>query len=120
MQDWGGDPLGDYLASLARLEQLPQDTLVLPAHGKPFTGLHARIRDLRAHHQDHLEALWRHMPEPRSAYESLPVLYGRRLRGFNLWLAMHECVAHLEHLVRRGRARRTQTDAGDYRYEAVA
>ena len=119
VQDWGADPLGDYLASLARLEALPRDTLVLPAHGKPFTGLQARVRDLRDHHEEHLDRLQQHLHEPRSAFESLPVLYGRRLRGFNLWLAMHECVAHLEHLVRRGRAERAQSTDGDYRYVAA-
>lgn len=119
VQDWGADPLGAYLDSLARLEQLPAETLVLPAHGKPFTGLRARIRDLREHHEEHLAALRAHLATPRSAFESLPVLYGRRLRGFNLWLAMHECIAHLEHLVRRGAARRADSAGGGFRYVAV-
>jgi glyoxylase-like metal-dependent hydrolase (beta-lactamase superfamily II) len=36
------DPLALYLASIARLRELPPATLVLPSHGRPFTGLHGR------------------------------------------------------------------------------
>ena len=49
-----GNPLPLYLASIARMRELPADTLVLPSHGKPFRGLHARIEQLIAH----LNALW--------------------------------------------------------------
>ena len=45
------DPLGEYLASLDSLAGLPEDTLVLPAHGPPFAGLHGRIEALRADEQ---------------------------------------------------------------------
>ena len=34
------NPMKEYLDSLARLEALPADTLVLPSHGLPFRGLH--------------------------------------------------------------------------------
>jgi hypothetical protein len=32
----------------------PSNTLVLPSHGKPFTGLHTRIQQLHDHHRDRL------------------------------------------------------------------
>ena len=114
--DWGLDPLGDYLASLERLRQLPAETLVLPAHGKPFYGLHERIDDLRSHHHEHLVQLRAHIPTPKSAFDLMPVLFGRRLKGFNVMLGLHECVAHLEHLVRRGEARRETSADGHHRY----
>ena len=38
-----GNPLPLYLASIARMRELPADTLVLPSHGKPFRGPYARI-----------------------------------------------------------------------------
>lgn len=114
--DWGLDPLGDYLASLDLLAALPADTLVLPSHGRPFTGLHARIDDLRAHHHQDLALLREQLGGPRNAFELLPALYGRQLKGFNIYLGLHECVAHLEHLVRRGEARREQSASGHYRY----
>ena len=114
--DWGLDPLGDYLASLDRLEQLPANTLVLPSHGKPFLGLHERIADLRQHHLDDLALLHRQIATPHSAFSLLPVLYGRELKGFNIFLGLHECIAHLEHLVKRGTVLRDTNAAGGYLY----
>jgi glyoxylase-like metal-dependent hydrolase (beta-lactamase superfamily II) len=114
--DWGLDPLGDYLASLDLLEKLPADTLVLPSHGRPFVGLHERIADLRAHHVDDMARLLLQLGTPRSAYELMPVLYGRQLSGFNIVLGMQECVAHLEHMVRREQAARDTTQDGRYLY----
>jgi glyoxylase-like metal-dependent hydrolase (beta-lactamase superfamily II) len=114
--DWGLDPLGDYLASLDRLEQLPANTLVLPSHGKPFVGLHERIADLRQHHLDDLALLHRQIATPHSAFSLLPVLYGRELKGFNIFLGLHECIAHLEHLVKRGTVLRDTNAAGEYLY----
>jgi len=51
------DPLPLFLASIERLRALPADTLVLPSHGKPFTGLHERIDQLARHHDQHFEAV---------------------------------------------------------------
>ena len=44
------NPLTLYLDSLDRYRELPADTLVLPSHGKPFTGLQRRIGQLADHH----------------------------------------------------------------------
>ena len=46
------DPLTLYLASIERLRALPADTLVLPSHGRPFSGLHQRVAQLRDHHDE--------------------------------------------------------------------
>ena len=45
------DPLKLWLRSLDRLDTLAEDTLVLPSHQSVFQGLHARVQELRAHHQ---------------------------------------------------------------------
>jgi len=92
------DPLREFLASLKRLEQCPAGTLVLPSHGRPFQGLHRRIADLRAHHLQQLAALREACDGPRSAFDLLPVMFGRPLRGFHRMLAMGEAVAHLNYL----------------------
>ncbi|MFA4970940.1 MAG: MBL fold metallo-hydrolase, partial [Sulfuritalea sp.] len=42
------DPLGLFLDSIDKFRVLPEDTLVLPSHGRPFRGLHARIEQLHA------------------------------------------------------------------------
>jgi glyoxylase-like metal-dependent hydrolase (beta-lactamase superfamily II) len=92
------DPLREFLGSLARLEQCPAGTLVLPSHGRPFRGLHQRISDLRAHHLQQLALLREACAAPRTAFELLPVMFGRPLRGFHRMLAMGEAVAHLNYL----------------------
>src|SRR5262249_20843875 len=45
------DPLAAYLENLKFLRaETPHDVLVLPGHGLPFHGLHARIDELIEHH----------------------------------------------------------------------
>jgi glyoxylase-like metal-dependent hydrolase (beta-lactamase superfamily II) len=47
------DPLALFLDSHRRFAAAAgRGTLVLPSHGKPFTGLHARMRQLHDHHRD--------------------------------------------------------------------
>lgn len=100
------DPMGAYLQSLQRLRALPAQTLVLPSHGVPFTGLHARIDTLLAHHDEQMERLVAGCQQPRTAAQALPLLYRRPLHGMHLLLALGEVLAHLEHLVRQGRMQR--------------
>ncbi|HUN26840.1 MAG TPA: MBL fold metallo-hydrolase [Steroidobacteraceae bacterium] len=114
------DPLGSYLDSLERLATLDPATLVLPSHGRPFTGIRSRSLSLRDHHLRHLDQLRAACREPLTAYESLRVLFRRTLTGFHRFLALGEAIAHLEHLARRGALER-QTDArGIIRYVRAA
>ena len=46
------NPLPLYLESISAMRALPAATLVLPSHGKPFTGLHRRIDQLLRHHDE--------------------------------------------------------------------
>jgi glyoxylase-like metal-dependent hydrolase (beta-lactamase superfamily II) len=105
------DPLREFLESLARLEQCAPETLVLPSHGRPFRGLHRRIEVLRSHHLEQLDRLHEACREPQAAYDLLPVMYGRPLRGYHRLLALGETVAHLNYLWHAGRLART-VDAG--------
>jgi glyoxylase-like metal-dependent hydrolase (beta-lactamase superfamily II) len=113
------DPLGEFLASLGRLECCAEDTLVLPSHGRPFRGLHHRTADLRMHHEGQLRVLREACGEPRSAFELLPVMFGRPLRGFHRVLAMGETVAHLNHLLASGLVRRSVDGDGVARFVAA-
>lgn len=113
-----GDPLGDWLASIDRLLGLPADLLVLPAHGEPFTGLHARLDALRDGHHARLAELAAHLAEPRTAVECFPVLFRRALSGDDLHLATGETMAHLRYLEVRDRARRSWSD-GVARFQAA-
>ncbi|MFM7273749.1 MAG: MBL fold metallo-hydrolase, partial [Gammaproteobacteria bacterium] len=89
------NPMAAWLDSHRRFLGLPDDVLVLPAHNTPFTGLHARLRALIAHHEDHLEALEEACTRPQTAMELLPVLFRRPLDGDHLSMALGECIAHL-------------------------
>ena len=93
------DALQRYLASLERMRPLPADTLVLPSHGKPFRGLHARVDQLQAHHAERLADVAAACAEaPRTAADLLPVLFRRPLDAHQMSFAMGESIAHLHAL----------------------
>lgn len=116
-----GDPLQAFLASLERLRDLPVDTLVLPSHGRPFVGVHPRIDQLLAHHDERLaETLAACAARPTSAADLLQVLFKRRLDLHQTTFAIGEAVAHLHRLWAQGRLRRQRGDDGVYRFSAVA
>jgi glyoxylase-like metal-dependent hydrolase (beta-lactamase superfamily II) len=113
------DPLREFLASLMQLERCAEDTIVLPSHGRPFRGLHRRLADLRSHHLKQLEELRAACHEPRTAFDLLPVMFGRPLRGFHRILAMGETVAHLNYLRTSGLIERQSRDDGAFAFVAA-
>lgn len=97
------DPLSEYLAGLARLRQLPADTLVLPSHGQPFTGLRERIDELVNHHQERLAEIRTACSGPGcSVADITQLLFRRPLDTHQLSFAVGEALAHLNHLVGQG------------------
>jgi glyoxylase-like metal-dependent hydrolase (beta-lactamase superfamily II) len=114
------DPLPLYLASIERMRRLPADTLVLPSHGKPFRGLHARIDQLQGHHTDRLaEVMAACAVQPHSAFEILPVLFKRPLDLHQLTFALGEALAHLHALWLGGDLQRVRQADGVWRFAAV-
>lgn len=105
-----GDPLGEWLASIARLKRLSGELLVLPSHGDPFTGLHARLDALDHGHRDRLDALHAHLAAPRRAVDCFGILFGRAIDEELLGMATGEAMAHLRRLELDGRAERTVVD----------
>ena len=101
-----GDPLGAFLATLERFRALPDDTLVLPSHGEPFTPLHKRLDALAAHHAERLEALEEACREPATTHALLPSLFRRPLDHRSLGFGLGECLAHLRRLEEMGRVER--------------
>ena len=99
-----GDPLGDWLASIDRLLELPADLLVLPAHGEPFTGLHRRLATLRDGHHAQLAALHAYLAQPRRVVDCFASLFRRTIGNDDLGLATGEALAHLRRLERDGLA----------------
>lgn len=111
-----GDPLGRFLESQARYRNLPGDTLVLPSHGRVFHGLHRRIGELVAHHAERLEAVRDACVAPRSAGDLLPVLFARELDVHQVFFAIGESIAHLNHLMHRGEVERISGGDGLFRF----
>jgi len=115
------NPLRLYLESTARLKSLPADTLVLPSHGKPFTGLHERIDQLHSHHDERFaDVLAACAVAPCSAADLLPVLFKRTLDLHQTTFAMGESVAHLHALAETGKLLRVAGGDGVLRYQTVA
>lgn len=100
------DPLRDFLASLDILKRLPADTLVLPSHGLPFLGLHARCDDLVRHHESRLTQVLEATTTPVTALDLARVLFRREMDPSQLGFALGETLAHANCLVERGELRR--------------
>ena len=81
---------------------MPDDTLVLPSHGKPFKGIRTRVEQLVEHHRERCEVLLAACRTPRTAFELLPTLFPRALDTHQVMFAMGEAIAHLNHLEKRG------------------
>ena len=114
------DALTLFLDSIDRFQPLPQDTLVLPSHGKPFTGLHTRIGQLHDHHRDRLaEVMEAARAKPVSAYDVLPVLFKRPLDLHQTTFALGESVAHLHRLWHGGQLARRRDAEGIWRFAPV-
>jgi glyoxylase-like metal-dependent hydrolase (beta-lactamase superfamily II) len=114
-------PLGDFLASLAKVRALP-DLALLPAHGPVTTSTHARVDELLAHHDERLARCRDAVVAGCStavevARELTWTRHERRfaeLDVFNGALASLETMAHLELLVARGDLIRTDDGARRY------
>jgi glyoxylase-like metal-dependent hydrolase (beta-lactamase superfamily II) len=110
-------PLGDFLASLAKVRAMP-DLRLLPAHGAVTSSTHARVDELVAYHEERLRlCLAAVRAGRRTSYEvagDLPwTRHGRRLDEldvFNSALAAMETMAHLDLLAAQGRVGRTDHD----------
>lgn len=105
------DPLGEWLASIEKFRALPDDLLVLPAHGEPFTGLHARLDRLAEGHKLQLDQLAAHLAKaPARAVDCFAVLFRRAIGDDHRGLATGEALSHLRHLEVTGRALREDRD----------
>ena len=119
--DPDSNPLRLFLDSIGRYRALPADMLVLPSHGLPFRGAHARIAQLEAHHAERLEALEKACAAaPRAAADILEVLFRRKLDTDQIFFAMGEAIAHLHHLHYDGRLMRSVDGDGVTRFAPPA
>lgn len=112
------NPLQLWLESLARLEQLAPDTLVLPSHERVFRGLHARTEELRVHHTQQFDLLRAHLEEHGvcTAFEAMLCLFPRLRGPVDDMLALGESIAHLSWMRYAGMLRRVLDEDGLYRF----
>jgi len=97
------NPLRDWFASLHRLkEAIPEDVLVLPAHGKPYRGAWFRIDALIREHEERLDILREFCVEPQRAVDVFPALYKSKIDDRNRSMATGEALSHLNYLVQTG------------------
>jgi len=107
------DPLGDWLASLERMTSVfPAEVLILPSHGEPFRGVQARLNALIRGHQTALKRLERALRTPCRAVDVFPTLFARPVGDGVRGMATGESLAHLNYLLRRGRATRSRDADG--------
>jgi glyoxylase-like metal-dependent hydrolase (beta-lactamase superfamily II) len=112
-----GNPLALYLESLGRYETMPEDTLALPSHGKPFKGVTTRIGQLRDHHRARLaEVREACAAQPRSAADIVPIMFKRKLDIHQMTFALGEALAHLNLLWLDGTLKRQTGDDGVVRF----
>ena len=114
------NPLGDWLSSCRHLiDVINDETLVCPAHGLPFLGGPARLRQLISSHERKLKMVVDGMKGPMLATDVAQVLFRHVISADNRLLAVGETVAHLNYLVEAGTVRRVRKDDRVW-YEAAA
>ncbi len=115
-QEPDADPLGLFLKSLAQFRDLPEDVLVLPSHGLPFRGLHARLDAIDVHHDERLARTLEACARPATGAELMRALFTRKLDLHQTVFAVGEGIAHAHYLIGRGELLRETGDDGVWRY----
>lgn len=113
------DPLAEWMDSLAGIrERIDADALVLPAHGRPYRGVHRRIDTLIGEHGARLEALRAACRQPQRVVDVFPALYRRPIDDEHLMFATGEAIAHLNYLLHRDELTVSRDDDGIDWYRA--
>jgi glyoxylase-like metal-dependent hydrolase (beta-lactamase superfamily II) len=101
--DTDGDPLGDYLASLAAVSAFQAEE-ALPAHEYRFRGIDVRAKAVAAHHDERAAeviAAVANLDVPTAWQIAAALTWSRgwpALNGFLRRMALGETIAHLNHL----------------------
>ena len=106
-----GNPLKDFLDSLQKFRRLPEDTLVLPSHGRPFIGINERIDFLEVHHKNRCDLVLELCKTPQTACSIMAPLFERDITdAHQCQFAMGESIAHLNYLEQQGLISWTEKD----------
>lgn len=106
-----GNPLHDWLQSMHRLRTLDKDALVLPSHQGVFYGVHERVDQILAHHDEQFELLRAHLRQHgrATAAELMAVLFVRLRSPIDQLMALGETMAHLNWMRQTGGLLRERT-----------
>lgn len=115
------DALGIYLQSLRALrEAVAEDVLVLPGHGLPFYGLHARVGELIEHHAQRCGMIADACRQrPLSVAELVPLIFHRDLDEHQTGFAFGEVLAHVNHMLGADELALETDPAGTDRYRTT-
>lgn len=114
-----GDPLGDFLESLGKVEGLAPE-IVLPGHGRPFADGAERARVTARHHERRLGAILQVVRRNACTADQITEeIFGGTLLDFRRRLALGEALAHIHYLRLRGEIERIEQD-GRYLYKKVS
>lgn len=115
-----GDPLGDFLDSLEKVERLRAE-LVLPGHSRPFMDGAERARATQRHHERRLGAVLQVVRREACTAERITEeIFGRTLLNFQKRLAFGEALAHIHYLLVRGEIEQAGEDEGRRVYRKVS
>ena len=117
------NPLQDYLDSLAKIEKLDV-RLLLTAHGTPIEDMYSRIKELRQHHEERLDEVFRILDNDwKTSYsvakEMTWEINCNSWEDFpqpQKWFATGEAISHLQYLFLSGKIMREEKK-GIYYYK---
>jgi glyoxylase-like metal-dependent hydrolase (beta-lactamase superfamily II) len=103
------DPLHDYLDGLRRMVAL-EPSQVMPAHGRPFAGVSARVEALTRHHRRRFDQILEIVDRnEKSGWQVAVELWGPRQNLYEKRLALQEGLAHLQALAVDGHVAKSVT-----------
>lgn len=105
-----GNPLANFYESFPRLLKLPENTFVLPSHGRPFYGLWQRVGQFQQHHEERLSKILSFIDGSATPYELALKTFTHAMETHVARQALAETLAHLHFAERRGSVR-SSTDS---------
>ena len=113
------DTVGDWINSCKKFLELASDEyVVLPGHGRPFSGLPRRLVQLIENHEAALKRIKQALEaEPKSAVELFKTIFKRDINKREYMLALHEAVGHVNHLYKTGLVNRHIRQDGAFIFE---
>lgn len=112
--------LNQYLDTLPQFLNLPDSTLVVPSHKRPFYGVHTRVVQLISHHKTHLTNLLDFCKTGQTVEQCLQVLFKRKLNPHNMFFATAEALSHLNYLYFNSKVSRRLNQRGQYIYQTTS